>query len=140
MDRLFYGCSSLGILPNISVWDLSKVDSMQQIFFHCSILFLPTVTNWNIPKIKNIDINEYFGISENQSISIPISLNNEVKSIFSNEGKNSSLEDKNYLEKIKDDKNEENNEENNEINDFTNLNEAFDKKENLNEFYDNFYN
>ena len=35
MDYIFYGCYSLILIPNISVWDTSKIYQMKNIFGNC---------------------------------------------------------------------------------------------------------
>ena len=55
MESLFYGCSSLKFLPDISKWDTSRVTNMQYMFCFCSSLkLLPDISNWNTEKVENI--------------------------------------------------------------------------------------
>ena len=39
MSRLFYGCKNLKSLPDISGWNTSEVENMDEIFFGCSIVY-----------------------------------------------------------------------------------------------------
>ena len=56
MSYLFYHCSSLSILPDISHWDTSDVTNINYIFYKCSSLsFLPDISKWNTSKIKKLD-------------------------------------------------------------------------------------
>ena len=45
---MFYGCSSLSSLPNISKWNTNKVYNMRWMFNGCSSLSsLPDISKWN---------------------------------------------------------------------------------------------
>ena len=95
IDGLFYGCSSLNILPNISKWNTKNIISMKELFYGCSSLaILPDLSNWNINKIKYINdiISEGFSqssiindlhYSNNDSIISSISENNKKYLSFS---------------------------------------------------------
>jgi len=55
ISYLFFGCSSLLKLPDISSWDLSNVDNCIYLFGECSLLeYLPDISNWNIINIKSL--------------------------------------------------------------------------------------
>ena len=57
MNYLFYNCSSLSSLPNISKWNTSNAVYIIGIFYNCSSLSsLPNISKWKI--IKSI----HFGI------------------------------------------------------------------------------
>ena len=48
MESMFYGCSSLLSLPDISKWNTSNVTNMGYMFFGCSSLSsLPDISKWN---------------------------------------------------------------------------------------------
>ena len=48
MSFMFFGCSSLSSLPNISKWNTNKVINMYGIFSECSSLSsLPDISKWN---------------------------------------------------------------------------------------------
>ena len=48
MSRLFYKCSSLKSLPDISKWNTNNVNNMSLLFFECSsIKSLPDISKWN---------------------------------------------------------------------------------------------
>ena len=54
MSCMFYNCSSLNSLPDISNWNTSNVTDMSCMFSHCSSLnSLPDITKWDIKKLKN---------------------------------------------------------------------------------------
>ena len=56
MYNLFYGCSSLKNLPDISKWNTNKLIDIGCIFKNCSSLsILPDISKWNTNKIKYID-------------------------------------------------------------------------------------
>ena len=51
MDYLFYGCSSLKKLPDISKWETSSVKNINYLFYGCSSLKeLPDISKWNTNK------------------------------------------------------------------------------------------
>ena len=55
MSGIFYNCSSLKDLPDISVWDTYNVTNMSTIFYNCSSLIsLPDISKWNTNKVTNI--------------------------------------------------------------------------------------
>ena len=69
MSYLFYGCSSLLTLPDISKWNTINVTDMSNMFSGCSSLkYLPDISKWNIKNTKNIS-NMFFNCSS--LISLP---------------------------------------------------------------------
>ena len=55
---MFYECSSLSSLPDISKWNTNNIKNMSLMFNECSSLSsLPDISKWNINKIK-ITFNE----------------------------------------------------------------------------------
>ena len=55
LSDLFYGCSSLESLPDISKWNTENMVSMNGLFANCSNLkSLPDISKWNISKINEI--------------------------------------------------------------------------------------
>ena len=55
MSYLFYGCSSLKSLPDISNWETSYVENINYLFYGCSSLKeLPDISKWNINNINNL--------------------------------------------------------------------------------------
>jgi len=55
LSYLFYGCSSLKELPDISKWDLSFVINIRYLFYGCSSLKeLPDISRWNLALTKDI--------------------------------------------------------------------------------------
>ena len=55
MSYMFYECSSLKNIPDISKWDTSKVTNMSNMFAKCSSLSLiPDISQWNMSNVNNI--------------------------------------------------------------------------------------
>ena len=145
INYLFYGCSSLIELPDISKWNTNNINKLISIFENCSLLtFIPNISKWKfnnkieinnifkgcnslliIPDISkwNISITENFKTSSFNSNSISIK---EIKSdsiILENNLENSNLSKD--FSSLKDDDNE---------------NKGFSNDEELDDYYDNFYN
>ncbi len=56
MSFLFYGCTSLISLTDISEWNTSNVTNMSFMFYDCSSLIsLPDISKWNINKVSNME-------------------------------------------------------------------------------------
>ena len=54
-NGMFYGCSSLKSLPDISKWNTNNVIDMSLLFFDCSSLkSLPDISKWNISNVTNM--------------------------------------------------------------------------------------
>ena len=52
MSYMFYGCSSLISLPDISKWNTNNVTDMNYMFYECSSLItLPDISKWNTNKV-----------------------------------------------------------------------------------------
>ena len=52
MSYMFYNCSSLSFLPDISKWNTNNVNDMKGIFSECkSLESLPDISKWNSNKI-----------------------------------------------------------------------------------------
>ena len=50
---MFYQCTSLLYLPDISKYDTSGITGMNDMFSNCSsLLFLPDISNWNTSKVE----------------------------------------------------------------------------------------
>ena len=57
MSQMFYNCSSLSSLPDISKWNTNLVINMNQMFQNCSSLKnLPDISKWNINKVVNLSL------------------------------------------------------------------------------------
>ena len=55
MEYMFFGCSSLLSLPDISKWDTSNVMNMSNLFNNCSsLLNLPDISKWDTSNVKDI--------------------------------------------------------------------------------------
>ena len=53
---MFYGCSSLLSLPDISKWNTNNVINMIEMFYGCSSLSsFPNISNWNTDKVTNMN-------------------------------------------------------------------------------------
>ena len=49
MSELFYNCSALKILPDISKWRFNGTNKFSNIFYNCSsLLSFPDISRWNI--------------------------------------------------------------------------------------------
>ena len=54
MKYMFYECSSLLSLPDLSKWNTSEVQDMSYLFFGCnSLKSFPAVLNWNTSNVQN---------------------------------------------------------------------------------------
>ena len=54
LSQLFYGCSSLKSLPDISKWNIDNVENTELLFAGCSSLkSLPDISKWNLFNNKN---------------------------------------------------------------------------------------
>ena len=127
MNALFYECSSLKSIPDISKWKIKNVVNINNIFKGCSsLLSFPDISKWhfnNITEKSNINIS-----IENTSSSNYSSIEDNKNNIDSYNINSSSL--------LK----------NKEKSDFNNMNEYkvedvtfFQEDNSLNLFYDNFY-
>ena len=55
MNNIFDHCESLETLPDISIWDTSNVTDMSSMFSKCkSLSFLPDISKWNTSKVNNM--------------------------------------------------------------------------------------
>ena len=55
MSYMFYACSSLISLPDISKWDTSNVKDMHSLFYKCiSLKSLPNISNWNTKNVTDM--------------------------------------------------------------------------------------
>ena len=72
MSYMFYQCSSLSSLPDISNWNTSNVTHMNCMFCGCSSLSsLPDISNWNTSNVTNMSymFNECSSLSSLPNIS-----------------------------------------------------------------------
>ena len=52
---MFYGCSSLISLPDISKWDTSNITNMSCLFGECSsLIYLDDISKWNTKKVTTM--------------------------------------------------------------------------------------
>ncbi len=145
---MFYSCSSLKSLPDISKWNTKYIKNLNSIFLNCSSLsFIPDISKWKLnntikinnifkgcnslliyPDISkwNINISEISNISSSNNHSIKII---ETNSLISKKINYSSLSDNsNVVKNCNDSKSLEDN----------NFNDNLGNE--MNEFYENFYN
>ena len=55
MNCIFFGCTSLNAIPDISKWNTSKVTNMSYMFYECkSLKTIPDISEWNTSKVKNM--------------------------------------------------------------------------------------
>ena len=56
MRCMFYGCSSLLSLPDISEWNTNNITDMSPMFYgYSSLSFLPDISKWNTNNITNMN-------------------------------------------------------------------------------------
>ena len=55
MSDMFYNCSSLLSLPDISKWNTNNITNMSDMFYNCSsLLSLPHISKWNTNNVTNM--------------------------------------------------------------------------------------
>ena len=55
LSYMFYGCSSLISLPDISNWNISNVKNISNMFNGCnSLISLPDISKWNIENVNDM--------------------------------------------------------------------------------------
>ena len=125
---MFRGCSSLISLPDISKWKINKKTDITGLFYGCSsLLILPDISKWNIDNIninllfKNNIVDSTSSLENISNISeLTISSKDLITISSSNSSINNDCNNKSFSESG---------------NDF-----LFEKqKEELDEYYDNFY-
>ena len=53
---MFYQCSSLTNLPDISKWNTSNLNYMNGIFEEClSLSYFPNISKWDLSQVNNLD-------------------------------------------------------------------------------------
>ena len=144
IDCIFKKCSSLFSLPNISKWKLNNKTNINSIFDGCSSLITyPDISKWNINK-NNLDLNND-NSSRNRSFQ---SVNDSLDKIIKNNVGSSPIFNKpNTLEEeIISNKSDNCNKSINHLNESYNdikineiENQLFKQNDELNEFYENFY-
>ena len=146
ISYMFYSCSSLKSLPDISEWNTKNIENLNNIFENCSLLtFIPNISKWKLN--RRIKINNIFRGCNSLLIIPDISkwnINIPPEYIDNSSFKSNSIsnidiiKDSNLSEGLSfsiDNDNISSYENTNSI-DFCNKN---DEKE-LNDYYDNFYN
>ena len=57
LKNMFFGCFSLNVIPDISNWDLSNVTDIRGIFSHCNnISSLPDLSKWNTENVNDFSL------------------------------------------------------------------------------------
>ena len=57
MSCMFYRCSSLSSLSDISNWNTSNVTKISCMFYRCSLLSsLPNISNWNTSNVTKMHV------------------------------------------------------------------------------------
>jgi len=56
MSFMFYNCTNLKSLSNISKWTKTKIISTYYLFYNCADLDLPDILDWDISKINNFHL------------------------------------------------------------------------------------
>ena len=60
MNNMFFGCTSLISLPDISKWNTSSVTDMSAMFGRChSLIFVPDISKWDNSKVINKELMFY---------------------------------------------------------------------------------
>ena len=55
MSEMLYNCSSLSSLPDISNWNTNNVEDMSNLFYNCSsLLSLPNISKWNTNNVEDM--------------------------------------------------------------------------------------
>jgi hypothetical protein len=49
---MFYQCLSLEDLPEISQWNIQKLEDISYMFYNCTMINVSETINWNFEKIK----------------------------------------------------------------------------------------
>ena len=58
INWMFYKCSSISLIPDISKWNIIKIKEIQKLFDECSSLpSLPNISKWNVNNINKIIYN-----------------------------------------------------------------------------------
>ena len=104
---MFRGCKSLISLPDISKWNLSRVNSMSHMFSGCnSLISLPDLSKWNISNVEDMS-NMFYGCNSIKSLPYFYMLNKFQNDVIfevtykNNEGKVKIL-GKNFIKKKND--------------------------------------
>ena len=80
MCKIFFGCSSLLSLPDISKWKTINVNDMNSMFYECSLLLsLSDISKWDTINVTNM--NEMFSGCLNIILSKAIKTKFHKKSI-----------------------------------------------------------
>ena len=149
ISYMFYLCSSLKELPDISIWNTENICNLNSIFENCSLLtYIPDISNWKLNnkiKINNIfkGCNSLLIIPDisKWNIELPENLNSlSTNYNFIKEVKTYSLISKDITISSNSSKDTSSSICNNDIAFNENNNFINSKVETLDEYYENFYN
>ena len=150
MSYMFYSCSSLKSLPDISKWNTENINNLNSIFENCSLLNFIPISKWKLNdeiKINNIfkgcnslliipDISKW---KINNIKCINISSFNST-SITLKEVKSNSLSTENNKDYSYEDYSSLKNNDNTNLSENINSIDFSNNTEDLDDYYDNFYN
>ena len=148
MSYLFYGCSSLPFLPNISKWNIENCQNLNSIFENCSsLVFIPDISKWKLnDKAEKNNIfrgcNSLLIIPDISKWNIRFNDDSSISSINYKFNKANITDSLSFEEIIKDYNLSENlfSLESNNNNFENNDNLDYSRNKDLNDYYDNFYN
>ena len=70
LDGMFYGCSNLKSLQDISKWDISNITSLHEMFYECiNLKTLPDISKWNTSNVTDFSC-MFYGC--NSLLSLPL--------------------------------------------------------------------
>ena len=137
---MFYGCSSLISLPDISKWNTQNIINLNSIFENCSLLtFIPNISAWKLNNV--IEINNIFKGCNSLLIILDISKWNINITDWPNISsyKAESLISEDILKSFNLSQDSISLEGNNDFNQLKNNSKDNSGNEELDDYYDNFY-
>ena len=124
IEYAFSNCSSLSTIPDISNWKTDNLKKIFNIFYGCeSLISLPNISKWNISKIKNKQ--------DILSLSLFQKKENSLSNYLIYSESSHSLSLSNNIDKK---------ENNTLIYTYTNFDSFNNNDEELNNYYENFFN
>ena len=81
ISGLFFGCSSLKYLPDISIWNTSNIKDISLLFYRClSLISLNDISKWNINKVNSL-LGLFYGCSSLEFLPdiSKLNINNSLK-------------------------------------------------------------
>ena len=127
MSGMFNGCSSLLIIPDISTWKTDNLSEIDLMFYGCSSLITnPDISKWNFNKIKKEEFLSSSKFCNSEIIELSSYFNNKILLTSDNSISTVNNNSEEYIKK---------NIIYNNILDYNNS-----KGDELNDYYNNFYN